>query len=259
MCVIALGMTLLLGPPEAPPPRPEIVVLATVHAPTPNYPEARLLEILRRLKPDLLLLELDPSFFDAEGNLKNEFESVSLESRVAVAYARTAGARLRPYDIEGRNKFFQDSDYFTKERKLNDEIRRLDDGGQLFPEADRIFEGLVALSAVRDACGAERPQVLNSLACDTAIEKKQDYAFKGLQKIVALTPALQSLTEFASLADTFWLRRNTAMVANVLKLAKELRPRRAVVLAGYEHRYFLRKQFAERAAHEGFLLREFWE
>ena len=156
-------LALFLLAAEAPPPPPEVVVLATVHAPTPRYPEARLAETLSRAKPDLVLLELDPSFSDAEGNLKKEFESVSLETKVAVACAKGTGARLRPYDIEGRNAFFQENDCFTKERKL-DEIRRLHEAGQLSPEADQLYQGLLALSAeawkmasVRTARGINAP------------------------------------------------------------------------------------------------------
>lgn len=257
--MIALLLALFLRAAGAPPPPTEVVVVATVHAPTSRYPEAKLAEILARAKPDLVLLELDPSFFDREGNVKKDFESVSFETKVAVAYAKSAGARLRPYDIEGRNAFFQESDYFTKERKLDEEVRRLHDAGQLSPEAEQLFQGLLALSAVRDACGAERPEVLNSTACDTGIEKKHGYAFQGMRKIVALTPALQGMAPFATLADTFWTRRNAAMVANVVRLTRELRPRRAIVLAGFEHRGSLRRQLAEQAAKEGFLLREFWE
>jgi hypothetical protein len=101
--------------------------------------------------------------------------------------------------------------------------------------------------------------VLNSAACDTAIEKKHAYAFQGLRRIVALTPALQGMDAFASLAETFWVRRNAAMVSNVVRLTKDLRPRRALVLAGFEHRGILRQHLAEQAAKDGFVLREFWE
>ena len=259
MLAIFLALFLLAAEVPTPSPPSEVVILATVHAPTRYYPEARLAEILARAKPDLVLLELDPSFFDAQGNLKKEWESVSLETKVAVAYAKGTGARLRPYDIEGRNAFFQENDYFTKERKLDQEVRRLHDAGQLSPEADQLFQGLLALSAVRDACGGEGPEVLNSAPCDTAIEKKHVYGFQGLRKIVALTPALKGMAPFASLADAFWVRRNAAMVSNVVRLTKELRPRRALVLAGFEHRGILRQQLVEQAAKDGFVLREFWE
>ena len=239
--------------------KPEIVLVGTVHGPTPNFREETLVAILNRVKPDLILLELDPSFFDGSLNLPEAHRGVSLESRAATAYAKTAGARLRPFDIEGRNRFYQEHDYFNREAKLNQEVARLYDTGQLAPEARLLFERLLSLSAVRDACGNERPEVINSAACDTAVEKKHHYAFKGLGRIIELTPALKEAGPFWTLADDFWARRNGEMVRNIVKYAKELRPRRAVVLSGFEHRSYLRRRLAEQASGEGFVVREYWD
>jgi len=244
---------------QASKPATEIVLVGTVHSPTPKFQEETLVKILNRVKPDLILLELDPSFFDASNALADKYQRISLESSAATTYVKSARVALRPYDIEGRNKFYQENDYFGREMKLNQEISRLHAAGQLAPEAKLLFESLLSLSAVRDACGADAPEVFNSSACDTAIEKKQFYAFKGIQQIIELTPALKEMTSFWTLADDFWTRRNAAMVSNILKYARELRPARIVVLAGFEHRYFLRKELAAQVAKEGFVLRSYQE
>ena len=115
--------------------KPEIVLVGTVHGPTPNFQEETLVAILDRVKPDLVLLEVDPSFFDGSLDLLETYRGVSLESRAAIRYAKTAGARLRPFDIEGRNKFYQEHDYFNREAKLNQEVARLYNAGQLSPKA----------------------------------------------------------------------------------------------------------------------------
>jgi hypothetical protein len=115
----------------------------------------------------------------------------------------------------------------------------------------------LSLSAVRDACGADTAEIFNSPACDTAIEKKQYYAFKGFQRIIEMTPALKEMTAFWTLADDFWIRRNAAMVSNILKYSRELRPARVVVLAGFEHGYYLRKELAAQSAKNGFVLRSY--
>ena len=237
----------------------EIVVVGTVHAPTPNFDEKTLTAILNRVRPDLILLELDPSFFDGSFNLPERYQGVSPEARAATAYARAAGAGLRPFDIEGRNRFYQEHDYFNREATFNREIGRLYAGGQLSTEARLLFETLLSLSAVRDACGAERPEVINSSACDAAVEKKHHYAFKGLGRVIELTPALKEAAPFWTLADDFWSRRNAEMVRNILALSKELRPKRAVVLTGFEHRPHLKRRLAELAPGAGFAVREYWD
>lgn len=235
----------------------EIVLVGTVHTPTRNFREETLVRILERIKPDLILLELDPSFFDSTSTLAKQYERISLESAAATAYAKTGGVKLRPYDIAGRNKFYQENDYFSREAKLSQEVGRLHASGQLVPEAKLLFETLLSLSAVRDACGTETLEVINSSACDTAVEKKQYYAFKGLRRIIELTPSLKDMSSFGTLADEFWEHRNDEMVKNILKHSRELRASRIVVLCGYEHRYYLKKRLAEQAAAEGFAIREY--
>jgi hypothetical protein len=235
----------------------EVVVIGTVHEPTASFREETLTGILARVKPDLILLELDPSFFDSTSTLLSQYERVSLETRSAVAYARSAGIKLLPYDIEGRNKFYQQNDYFGREVRLNQEVSRLHAAGQLSPEARALVEALRSTAAVRDACGMERPEVINSVACDVAIEQKQRYAFKGLGEVIRLTPALEEMSAFAALADDFWIRRNEAMARNIVQHVRVLHPKRVVVLAGYEHRYYLRKQLSALATTDGFTLREY--
>jgi hypothetical protein len=239
--------------------RTEIVVVGTVHSPTAKFTEDTLAGILRKVNPDLVLLELDPSFFDSSFALPEKYWNIALENRAVIAYSKTASVKLRPFDIEGRNKFYQEQDYFKRELSLNQEISRLYGGGQLPTEPRLLFEGLLALAAVRDSCGAERPEVINSSACDKAVEKKQDYAFKGFGKIIELTPALKEFKPFWSLADDFWSRRNEAMVRNIVKYTKELQARKVVVLCGFEHRYYLRSKLSEQASKEGFVVKEYWD
>ena len=238
----------------------EIVVVATVHEATDAFNEKTLIGILSRVNPDLVLLELDPSFFDgAAGRLPDRFLNLTLETRAVAAYAKAAQINERPYDIDGRNRFFEQNNYFDREAAFNREIARLSAANQLAGEAKALFDALTGFAAVRDACGTSGPDVMNSAVCDAAIERKQEYGFKGLLKIVELTPALSSFKPFAVLADDFWTRRNEAMVTNIIKIANQLQPARVVVLCGYEHRYYLRKSLKNFSEKEHFVVKEYWE
>lgn len=236
----------------------EIVVISTVHNDTNYFKTETLVDILKKVNPDLILLEFDSSFFDSSFALLEKYQTISLESRAAATVMRQSSKiKVRPYDIEGRNKFYAEHNYFKSEAEFYGELSRLNDNNELSSEAKLLFEALISLSAIRDSCGAERPEVINSLACDTALEKKQDYSFKGIKRIIELTPALKKFDAFASLADDFWIRRNEEMVKNIIRYSKEFQGQRIVVLCGFEHRYYLRKRLKEQAAKEGFVLREY--
>ncbi|HVG28232.1 MAG TPA: hypothetical protein VM864_00790 [Pyrinomonadaceae bacterium] len=239
-------------------PQTEVVVISTVHNDTAYFKAETLVSILKKVNPDLLLLEFDSSFFDSSFSLLDKYQAVSLESRAATTLQGVSKVKVRPYDIEGRNKFYAEPDYFKREGELNRELHRLYGSNGLSAEAKLLFETLLSLSAIRDSCGAERPEVINSSACDTSLEKKQHYSFGGVNRIIELTPALKEFDAFGSLAADFWVRRNEEMTRNIVRYAKEFRGKKIVVLCGYEHRYYLRKKLKEQAAKEDFVVREYW-
>jgi len=240
-------------------PPTDVIVIGTVHDATANFSRAALDQILNGLRPDVLLLELDGSFFDGAGELRPEFRQFTIETASASALRESRGVAMRPYDIEGRNAFFERHDYFNRESRLYRALHQLHHDDKLGPEARATFEALVAVARVRDAFMQERPEVINSPACDAAIDAKHQYAFEGLTRVVELTPELADFKDFVKLADEFWRRRSAAMVANILSHARDFRGKRIVVLCGLEHRGDLRRKLAERAAERGLVVREFWE
>jgi hypothetical protein len=259
--VVGFGLMMIARAPadERPGGATEIIIVGTVHSPTANFSRKALDEILGKLHPDVLLLELDSSFFEDSFELRKEFRQITLETNAAFALRDSTGAALRPYDIEGRNRFFEEHDYFNREQRLYQMLHKLHEDGRLGAEARATYEALVAFGKVRDAFMAERPEVINSAACDAAIELKQHYAFEGLARIVELKPELAEFKDFVKLSGEFWRRRNDAMVANILEHANEFAGKRIVVLCGLEHRYYLRSKLSERAAQGGIVVREFWE
>ena len=254
--VMALGNSPLQG--ERSEPQTEVVVIGTVHNDTAYFKAETLADILKKVTPDLILLEFDSSFFDSSFALLDKYQAISLESRTATILQRVSKIKVRPYDIEGRNKFYAEHNYFKLEGELNRELSRLYGNNGLSVEAKLLFETLLSLSAIRDSFGAERPEVINSSACDTALEKKQYYSFKGIRRIIELTPALKEFDAFGSLADDFWARRNEEMTKNIIRHSKEFQGKRIVVLCGYEHRYYLRKRLKEQEPKENFVVREYW-
>jgi hypothetical protein len=235
----------------------EVIVISTVHNDTAYFKAETLVDILKMVNPELLLLEFDPSFFDSSFALLEKYQAISLESIAATTLQKASKVKVRPYDIEGRNQFYAEHNYFKLEGELNRELNRLYGNDGLSPEAKSLFEALLALSAIRDSFGAERPEVLNSSACDTAIEKKQYYSFKGIKRIIELTPALKAFDVFAGLADDFWVRRNEEMIKNIIRYSKEFQGKRIVVLCGYEHHYYLKKRLKEQESKENFVVREY--
>ncbi len=237
----------------------EVVVLGTVHAATPRFSVDTLLAILDRVRPAVILVELDSSFFGDSSRIRAEFQAVSLENVAVTRFSARTGTPLRPYDIEGRNRAYQSQDYFARQRRLSQAIGRLDDGGTLVPEAKGLLRELDDLSAIRDAIGADRAVVINSAASDSAVRQKQVYGYAGMRRIIELSPGLAEFADFWRWAEEFWTRRNETMRANIVRVTALYPARRVVVICGYEHRYYLRTLLRQDEAAGRLVLREYWD
>jgi len=237
----------------------EVVVIGTVHSARPRFSVDTLVSVLDRVRPAVILVELDSSFFDDSSRIRPEYQAGSLENVAVTRFSARTGTPLRPYDIEGRNRTYEQHDYFGRQRQMSETISQLDRQGALVPEAKGLLRELDDLSAIRDAVGADRAVVINSAASDTAIRQKQEYSYAGLRRIIELSPGLADFAEFWRWADEFWTRRNETMHANIVRIAAEFPGRRVVVICGYEHRYYLRSLLRQDDAAGRLKLREYWD
>ena len=246
-------------------PATEVVVIGTAHQPGPFFTHDTLSEILQQQNAQVLLMEGDRSDFDKEGGLGKDLVvrlgkelASSVEGPAVVKYEQVSGVRAQPFDIEGRNRFFQEKDYFRKQAALLAKISSLYEENKLSPEAAGLIETLSAFSQIIDKFALDRPEVFNSAASDAVVERDHQYLYDGIRKIVALTPALKDFSSFWSETSEFWIRRNDAMVQNILGYVKQNPGKRIVVICGFEHRYYLRRELAKQEKSLGFVQREYW-
>jgi hypothetical protein len=235
----------------------EVVVIGTVHRPTAAYDSEQLYSLLTELRPGLILCELPPAFFTEEYALR-DFKG-GLESGVVRRYAKTYGAELRPYDIEGRNRFYREHNWFERSRAFMQEVRRLYREEALSPAGMDSAEEMYAAYELRDAFQDQPPRVINSAACDRVVRIKQRVTEAAWRQLAENEEALAEHRDYVTLNREFWHRRNRRMVANILRWAEEFPRHRIVVLTGFEHAYYLRRGLADREKEVGFVQKFHWE
>jgi hypothetical protein len=237
----------------------EIVLIGTVHKATANFKQDDLVGILERLNPGLILFEVDSSFLDHDSpQLLPQYRKISMEAEAVTTFQGKSHVPVHAYDIEGRNQFYQEHNYFDLQAKRSQALGNLYRQHKLEPEASALFEIVVDFDGIRDAIMQDRPEVINSRASDAAIERKLHYAQVGIRRIIEVTPSLAQFAAFTDLDSEFWERRNKTMVNNILKSTKDFSGKRIVVICGFEHRYFLIRLLQAEEARAGFMLREFW-
>ena len=237
----------------------EIVIVGTVHSETPNYRIQDLVNILKRVKPDVILFEMPADMMTSSFEFKTILKD-SPEQQAVMEYVRQTGAKIRPYDIEGRNAFYQRSDFNSQDKRCNSELLDFAYKNKLNSKAQMIFETIIAANNKSLKILKSDPELINSFESDSAINERYWLIHQGIPEIARLTPGLHSCAPFWDLSRAEWIHRNNRMVENIKKYSIEFAGQRLVVICGYEHRYYLRSHLYDwRDETPGYVIKEYWQ
>ncbi len=247
----------------------DLYILGTRHRKRPEFNGDSILKVLMRINPDLILCELDSSFFDSDFRLK----SPSWKFKLGVAYGfmdfenegialrhyreMKPSVILRPFDIEGRNQFYKKHDISTKSSKVLKKIRALYEKNELSSANSEIWEGWLKSNRLYNEAyeNQSTPKELNSKRHQAICAERQLYKYRKINEIVQSEEALKKHRDFYQLHSDFWDTRNLKMVENIRKFVKEFGVQRVVVLTGATHPYYLLREL-EKVEEQDFELRE---
>lgn len=247
----------------------EIIVIGTLHNPEPNFNSDILFDIFENVKPDLILLEGDSSFFTTDFRLKKALNSneVIASEKYAEKYPMT---KLRPYGFEGRiqhriNIGSRPTDGLTT--KLLDSLNKMN---LLSASEAKIFNKWQALLEPLKVQASKSPENFNNPTTDSICAERQYYQYKMLTKIT------NTREEFANrfhtkpngqkisyrngyqLANEFWDLRNQTMAKNIMRMAELNKGKRIVVTNGFMHRYYILKELKKLKKGKRVVLKEFY-
>ncbi|QXP62754.1 hypothetical protein [Polaribacter sp. HaHaR_3_91] len=247
----------------------ELVLLGTVHEPIENFTSDSLYNILEKIKPDLILFEVDSSFFTNGFQFKKTWNSN--ENIATVKYMNRFNVDVRPYEFTGRNEYrvnigARPTD--QKATKLLDslyETKKLDSlDMKTYKNYLNINDSLISFIDL----GAKE---FNNYISDKTAEKRQEFQYKKLLEIMRKYPVFSDTYFYKSNNDSisyfkgyekaseFWDLRNRTMSRNILHFVKEYKGSKIVVLNGFFHRYYLKSLIEPKQRDMDFIIKEFYE
>jgi len=245
----------------------EIFVLGTVHFPTPAFTADSLYNALEALRPDLILFEIDSTRLAEVLRPPAPMQRLSRalgwaaspnEAPAVTKYRQRYPATLvRPYEWGRRDQFHRQHGILTTPGLVFQKLNTLRKAGQLTPRQRQILATYDSLTASLNALGSTQPlAVLNSVATDSLAQRRQNCQYHQLKTIVDENEELREFRAFYQVNEQYWDIRNQAMARNIARYAALYPGRRLVVLSGFNHRYYLRRELLKRAAKLHFRLRE---
>ncbi|MHA7944041.1 hypothetical protein ACJOV8_013275 [Formosa sp. 3Alg 14/1] len=248
----------------------ELIVIGTLHKPETNFNSEILFNILEDIQPDLILEELDSTFFTSDfrhKNVSNSNERMASEKYIN-KYPTTM---LRPYEFEGRNEYrlnigSRPTDGLTT--KLIDSLDKVD---LLSPTESEIYNTYKALLDPLIELASQAPENFNNSSTDSICAERQNYQYKKLTKITNNRNEFGtrfhtkpngekiSFRDGYQLAGDFWDLRNQTMAKNIMKISEQNPGKKIVILCGFMHRYYILSELKKLTEGKNIILKEFYE
>lgn len=246
----------------------EIYIIGNIHDSVPNYTPQILFGLLDKIKPDLILHEVDNQGmkdYVFKANVKgNESQASSLYTK---KYPETL---LFPFDFEGRNQYRKDKGMVPTDNLTVKLIDSLYKAKKLSPSEIKIYEEFNSFTNQLKKLAELSPENFNNSKTDKICEKRQNSQYHELLKIVEKRPEFAnsfvtkpngekiSYKEGFKLMCDFWDVRNQTMASNIYKISEKYPTKKIVVLTGFLHRYYLIKEL-KKLNKGNYIVKEFYE
>ncbi|RYX82130.1 hypothetical protein EON73_04450 [bacterium] len=210
-----------------------------------NYINAdSLTNIFNKIKPDLLLLELEEKHFTKDFKydttkypLKDYL--TSNENIAAYNYQQQTNVQLRPFDIKGRHEFYEKVDYRNKENKMFGEIFNLYKNNRLSGNTKVDFEILLASLNNYSNLRFTSLREANSDVATKFMALKSKVDFELMVSIIEQNQELKKWLTFAKLRKNYWAERNNVMAENIVRYCNEFKNKKIIIMVGNDHKYIL--------------------
>lgn len=245
----------------------EIVLLGTVHRPIQNFTPDSLYNILLKIKPDLILFEVDSSFFDKEFNFKKTWDSN--ENIATVKYMKNFKVDVRPYEFTGRNEYRIKIGSRPTDSKALQLLDSLYDSNVLNALDKRTYNDYLKINDSLNSFAYLGAKAFNNSKTDKIAQTRQLFQYKKLLEIMQEYPVFENTYYVRSGGDSisyiegykkaaeFWDLRNYTMSQNILSFVKEYDGEKIIVLNGYFHRYYLNSLLKPKQEELNFVIKEF--
>jgi hypothetical protein len=218
-----------------------VVILGTAHFATSSMNADTLYNMICRIRPDVILPELDTSLMDVDGNYKGKaLKDTGNEHRASLKYKEiNPNVTFREFDIAYRNAYYRQHNTFVNENKSFNSIDSLFRNGLLSNENIDIISKLYKLNDSLNHMYNSPLKVLNSITYANLARDREFWLYKKVPEVFQSTVAVNKWYAFVKEDADFWDIRNHAMISNILGYIDIFKGKRIMVLTGAMHKYYL--------------------
>ncbi|NVJ87251.1 MAG: hypothetical protein HWE15_13145 [Algoriphagus sp.] len=246
----------------------ELIILGSVHFPTSGINSDSIYFAIKKVKPEVILMERDSVSFDSAFNRKVEYEE-NEDQAVTRFLEDNPNTILRPIEFEGRNSYRTKAGLYPQANDVYQKLNELSRSSKFTPEESLIWSKFANYWVQLDSLSSTNLKALNNDKTDVIMDSAKYYQYTKMKNIVNdreefNEQILDSKGDSISLVDYFnkWEQfehydRNDAMVSNIIRTIEHLPNKRIMLIVGYHHRYYIKEALERKAPH--IKLIEFYE
>lgn len=234
----------------------ELCIIGEVHDECIYMNRDSVYNILLKIKPDVVLIELDSSYFTPDFRFNIEPDPYWGNQMLgAHKYKSLHKVDLRPFDVSGRDQWYRQINYFDNQEKMWSDILDLYEKNELC-KRDKEDVDLIRIVMNYNCITFSSVKDLNVNMIVKFLSLREKIIYPKVVSIVENTDKLSHWIDFARKWKAQWFDRNAIMADNIKKFAKEYKNKRIVVLVGFEHKPGLLDLLKSDSA--DYIIREYW-
>lgn len=218
-----------------------VTIIGCSHVRTKNFNADTLLNVLNKIKPGVILMELDTTLMDDQGNFKGRAITNTDNEIVAAKTYKQANKNviLRHFDIENRSEYYANHNTFAMENKLGNKMDSLYRNHLLDDSSMKIMSFYYKTNQDLNNMNQSDIKTLNSKSYMQLSEFRERMLYQKWLEVIGRTRSLREYYDFQKEEGEFWKRRNKVMTGNVLKATQGFYGKTIVVLTGAMHKSLL--------------------
>ncbi|WP_340154957.1 hypothetical protein [uncultured Winogradskyella sp.] len=249
----------------------KLTILGTMHFPTEKIDADSIYEVLKKVNPDYILMEIDSSFFNSDFTFKKTFDENEYNA-VAKYQKEKPSVKIRPIEFEGRNKYRKSIGIFPEASLSFQKLNKLHNEKLYKADEQKIWDKYEYYWSLADSLDNGNLKAINNKKADNIIDSLMYYQYSELLKITNSRTEFEDSGLIDAKKDTITLKeyykkwsefegtdRNNALSNNTLNIVKNNPNNTFIVLTGFKHRFYIIKTLRQKQKEHNFELIEFYE
>ena len=241
----------------------EVIILGCIHERHEKaevYPIELLRDIVHRLNPDVILIEISKSqrYYDKNGEYQKWFKDYIARGNNELSVAHDISLEnnipLIPMDAFGIKMWNYRHTNRTLEKVYWERLSSAFNKSE--PFLTSLFQTFNEITKIKGVYHNKRPDIINSEFYDNIVALHKKMLYEIISEIALENDYFKDLHEYINTSRNHFKKRNETMSENIILTAQKYKGKRILVLVGAEHRFYLKHKVSKESSID---LKEYWE